>query len=164
MTLYDLVASPLGTLLLTSDGDALTGVYFEGHRRGPTVGPAWRREPAVLAAAADQLAAHLEGDLAVVDVPLAPVGTRWQHAVWARLRDVPRGETTTYGTLAAELGAPTAARAVASAVARNPISIIVPCHRVVGANGALTGYAGGVERKRWLLEREGWAPVALALA
>jgi methylated-DNA-[protein]-cysteine S-methyltransferase len=172
-TLYARHPSPMGLLLLVGEqapggGTFLTGCYFPGHRRGPAVDPAWREDPAAFAA----IGAAMDAALAVTPVPgetpaegPAPVpvafrgGSPFQLRVWEELRTIPRGATMTYGELAARLGMPGAARAVGSAVARNPISIVVPCHRVVGADGSLTGYAGGVERKRALLAMEG-APAA----
>jgi methylated-DNA-[protein]-cysteine S-methyltransferase len=165
-TLYAIHPSPLGDLLLIGEraphgGTLLTGCYLPEHRRGPAVDPAWTENPAAFAAAAAALDAHLAGDPAAPDVPLAfRGGTEFQRRVWQALRTIPWGATVTYGELAARLGRPGAARAVGAAVARNPLSIVVPCHRVVGAHGALTGYAGGVERKRALLAIEAAPGVA----
>jgi methylated-DNA-[protein]-cysteine S-methyltransferase len=163
-------SSPIGLLLLLGErtpdgGTVLTGCYFPGHRRGPAVDPAWDEDPAAFSAIAAALDAALAatpdvtcptdpGALAEIPVTFRH-GTPFQRRVWEELRAIPRGETVTYGELATRLGMPGAARAVGSAVARNPISIVVPCHRVVGADGSLTGYAGGVERKRALLALEG---------
>ena len=154
-------ASPLGSLLLIGErvpaGDTvLTGCYFPGHRRGPHVDPAWIEDPKAFAAIGAALDTMLAGAPVSEAIPLAVRGgTPFQRRVWQELRAIPRGETRTYGELAIRLGMPGAARAVGGAVARNPISIVVPCHRVVGADGSLTGYAGGVERKRALLAIEG---------
>lgn len=153
--------SPLGSLLLVGergpDGSTvLTGCYLPGHRRGPAVDPAWTEDPAAFEAIAAAIDARLTGTADGPPVPLAfRGGTAFQRRVWEALRSIPRGTTVTYGELAARLGMPGAARAVGAAVGRNPISIVVPCHRVVGSNGSLTGYAGGVDRKRTLLELEG---------
>lgn len=156
--------SALGNLLLVgesaTDGTTvLTGCYLPGHRRGPSVDPAWREDPAAFTAITAALDAHLGGDAtATRGIPVAfRAGTPFQRRAWDALRTIPAGTTVTYGELAARLGRPGAARAVGSAVARNPISIVVPCHRVVGADGSLTGYAGGVEAKRRLLALEGAA-------
>ena len=160
-TLYAHHPSPLGSLLLVGEqapdgGTVLTGSYFPDHRRGPALDPAWREDPAAFAAIAAALDADLAGSPQPAAIPVAfRSGTAFQRRVWEELRSIPRGETVTYGELAVCLGMPGAARAVGAAVARNPISIVVPCHRVVGAEGSLTGYAGGVERKRALLALEG---------
>ncbi|MET4158471.1 methylated-DNA--[protein]-cysteine S-methyltransferase [Agromyces sp. PvR057] len=156
----------LGDLLVVVDGDALAGITFEGH---------WHPLPAEtlgveVDAASDpvvtrfgvELAEYLAGARTGFDLPLAPTGDEFQHAVWAMLREIPYGGTVTYGELAARLGDRNLARRVGNAVGRNPLSIVVPCHRVVGAGGSLTGYAGGLERKRMLLELEGAPVVAQA--
>jgi methylated-DNA-[protein]-cysteine S-methyltransferase len=163
MTTYSLTPSPVGELMLVGDGERLRGLYMEEHRRGPLVDPAWRRDDGAFAAARAQLAEYFAGERRAFDLDLDPVGTEWQLRVWDALRRIPYGETASYGELAASVCTPAAARAVGAANARNPISIVVPCHRVVGASGLLTGYAGGVERKRWLLDHERGA-LALALA
>lgn len=114
----------------------------------------WVAESKPFTEAARQLAAYFAGELREFDLPLAPAGTPWQLRVWRALTTIPYGETAGYGQLAGELGKPTASRAVGTANGRNPISVIVPCHRVIGANGSLTGYAGGLERKEYLLTLE----------
>ena len=149
MPRYDSIDSPLGPLLLTGDGHALTGLHMDGRPRAD-----WRRDRAAFAAAAEQLEAYFAGRLTEFDLPLAPRGTPFQLAVWQALREIRYGTTISYGELAARLGRPHAGRAVGAANARNPIGVIVPCHRVIGARGALTGYGGGLERKRRLLELE----------
>jgi methylated-DNA-[protein]-cysteine S-methyltransferase len=160
-TLYAHHPSPLGPLLLVGEPDGagstvLVGCYLPGHRRGPAVDPAWREDPAAFAGIAAAIDAELAGARPSRSARIAyRGGSPFQQAVWDALRAIPRGTTVSYGELAARLGRPGAARAVGAAVARNPISILVPCHRVVGAGGSLTGYAGGIERKRALLEREG---------
>lgn len=156
-TLHSRIESPLGTLLVTSDGDALTSVRFSEHAHAPQLAADSRRDDAAaaLAEAARQLAAYFGGELRRFALPLAPHGSEFQRKVWAALAELPFGATATYGALARRLGQPHHARAVGHANARNPLSIVVPCHRVIGASGALTGYAGGVERKRWLLTHEG---------
>jgi len=160
-TLYAHHPSPLGPLLLlgerTPDGGmVLTGCYLPEHRRGPAVDPSWQEDAAAFAEIGAALDAELAGKPPRRTIPVAlRGGTPFQRRVWDELRTIPRGSTATYAELAARIGRPGAARAVGSAVARNPVSIVVPCHRVVGADGSLTGYAGGVERKRVLLAMEG---------
>ncbi len=143
-------------LLLTSDGVSLTGVYMSGQANAPVVGPAWIRsddsEP--FAEARRQLAAYFRGDIRAFNLPLNLRGTEFQKRVWAELAAIPYGETSGYGELARRLGNPNAARAVGFANSRNPIGIIIPCHRVIGASGSLTGYAGGLSRKEALLKLE----------
>lgn len=161
MIRFDLMDSPVGTLLLVAEadalGDALRGVYFEPHRHGPASTDGWRRAEAgdpVLGRAREQLAAYFDGRSLAFDLPLGARGTPFQQRVWAALRTIPYGETLSYGALARRVGSPNASRAVGAANGRNPLSIVVPCHRVIGASGALTGFGGGMERKRWLLEHE----------
>ncbi|GLZ44415.1 methylated-DNA--protein-cysteine methyltransferase [Actinomycetospora sp. NBRC 106375] len=153
-TSHTVTASPLGPLTLRADDGVLSGLYMTDHRHGPaaeTLGP---RDDDGLPAVREQLAAYFAGDLKDFDLPLALRGTAFQERVWAALREIPYGATSTYGELAASIGAPSASRAVGLANGRNPISIVVPCHRVVGSTGALTGYGGGTERKRALLDLE----------
>jgi methylated-DNA-[protein]-cysteine S-methyltransferase len=149
---YTVTPSPIGDLVVVGDGEAVTGIHFAA-RTAPR--PAWRRDPAPVAAAVDQLAAYFAGARRDFDLWLAPEGTAFQRRVWAALAGIPYGETTTYGKLAAEIGHPGSARAVGAANGANPIAIVVPCHRVVGADGTLTGYAGGLDAKRTLLALEG---------
>jgi len=149
--------SPLGTLLLTADGGALTGLWM--NRAAPADGfPA--ADNSTLLAAAGWLDDYFRGEICSVTFPLAPAGSDFQQRVWKRLLDIPYGETVTYGDIAREMEAETgrrmSAQAVGGAVGRNPISILIPCHRVVGARGSLTGYAGGLDNKIWLLRHEGW--------
>ena len=148
--IYATVDSPIGELLLSGDGTALTGLWMEPHSPRPE----WRHDPAGLAESAAQLAAYFAGERTDFDLPLAPPGTEFQQRVWRLLLEIPYGETTTYGALAQRLGNPRTVRAVGLANGRNPISIVVPCHRVIGANGTLVGYGGGLERKRTLLAHE----------
>jgi methylated-DNA-[protein]-cysteine S-methyltransferase len=155
MTYYDSVESPIGQLLLTSDGESLTGIYMENHKGGPSIGAGWRQDAARFVSVRQQLADYFEGRRERFDLKLAfSGGTDFQRAIWAELLEIPFGRTVSYGHLARKVGAPKASRAVGSAVGRNPISVVVPCHRVVGSGGAITGYAGGVARKRRLLELE----------
>lgn len=147
---HTVVDSPVGPLTLVEAGGAVVGLRMEA-QRPVEVGD---RDDAVLPSLREQLGRYFDGTLTDFDVPLAGVGTPFQQAVWAALRTIPYGETRTYGELAAALGNPGASRAVGLANGRNPIGIVVPCHRVVGSDGSLTGYAGGVQRKRWLLDHE----------
>lgn len=153
-TLYDTADSPLGPLLLASDGEVLTGVFLENHRHGPTVDASWTRDAAPFRAVREQLEAYFAGDLHTFSVPTNATGTPFQQSVWAALADIPYGATESYGALARRLGDAGAVRAVGAANGRNPLSIVVPCHRVVGADGSLTGYGGGIENKRRLLALE----------
>jgi methylated-DNA-[protein]-cysteine S-methyltransferase len=155
-----LYASPVGTLTLVSDGAALAGLYFENHKRGGAPADAKPGNDQIIDRARRALDAYFNTGARSFDLPLAPRGTPFQQRVWRALSQIPYGETVSYGALARSIGAPAAVRAVGAAVGRNPLSIIVPCHRVVGADGALTGFAGGVERKRQLLAQEGRAHAA----
>ena len=156
--------SPLGDLLYVADGDALVGVYFPCHWYPPKASAIGAEVDAaadpMIGVAVRQMDEYLSGERREFDLPLAPVGDEFSQRVWARLREIPYGETTTYGTIASELGRPQLAQRVGQAVGHNPISIVVPCHRVVGADGSLTGFAGGLERKRRLLELEEPASVS----
>lgn len=158
--------TPLGDLLVVADGEALAGIYFPGHWHPPSVETIGievdARDDRLFTRLGAELAEYLDGRRTDFDLPLAPTGDEFQHAVWAMLREIPSGSTTSYGELAARLGDRNLARRVGNAVGRNPLSILVPCHRVVGADGSLTGYAGGLERKRFLLELEGAPVVAQA--
>lgn len=159
-TYYTTVDSPLGELTLHGDGEALGGVLTPAKDGVPRTAPEnWVADAKPFAEVERQLTAYFEGELREFDLPLAPAGTAWQLRVWQALTTVPYGKTAGYGQLAEELGRPTASRAVGMANGRNPISIIVPCHRVIGANGSLTGYAGGLERKEYLLTLERGRPV-----
>jgi len=149
------VDTPLGRLGLEAEGGALVAIRFAAPGERACPAPERGPEAAVLREAASQLAQFFEGRRASLDLPMAPRGTPFQRAVWAAVAAIPAGETRTYGELAAALGRPRAARAVGAANGANPLALAVPCHRVVGANGALTGYAWGLEKKRWLLEHEG---------
>jgi len=151
---YSTIASPIGNLLFTWEDDALTGVYMESHKGGPTPTEQWRRDDTGMAAVREQLAAYFAGSRQRFALPLLLRGTEFQRRVWDALLAIPFGTITTYAEIAQGIGATKAVRAVGTAVGRNPISIIVPCHRVIGSNGSLTGYAGGLDRKRWLLGHE----------
>jgi methylated-DNA-[protein]-cysteine S-methyltransferase len=147
--------SPIGPLSLASNGAGLTHLIFDGAREPSGV------EDEVLAAARRQLDDYFAGKRNGFDLPLDPAGTDFQRRVWMALRDIPFGQTVAYANIAARIGAPKAMRAVGAANGRNPIAIIVPCHRVIGANGTLTGFAGGLPRKQFLLQLErGQRPLA----
>lgn len=158
MRLYtDCVSSPIGPLQLLSDGELLRGLYMAEHRGGPTPIDLMncRRDGAPFADVKRELEAYFAGTLVEFTTPFSPpAGTPFQRAVWTALSDIPFGATVTYREIARRVGRPTAMRAVGAANGRNPISIIVPCHRVIGAGGSLTGYGGGLDRKQWLLEHE----------
>lgn len=154
------IRSPLGPMLLAASPAGLAGVWFTDQRHLPPAEliRSWRPEPThpVLIAAADQLAAYFHGKSTHFHLPLdLSAGTLFQQAVWRALMQIPAGGTLSYGDLARQIGKPAAVRAVGAAVGRNPLSIVVPCHRVLGAGGALTGYAGGLHRKTALLQLEG---------
>ncbi|MGI8948492.1 MAG: methylated-DNA--[protein]-cysteine S-methyltransferase [Ornithinimicrobium sp.] len=154
-----IVDSPVDELTLVGDDIALHAVYFAEHRHAPVrdrLGAPVRRgeAPGVLTAAADQLAEYFAGERTDFELPLAPAGTTFQRRVWDGLHAIPYGRTRSYGELATALGVTGAARAVGMANGRNPLSIVVPCHRVIGADGSLSGYGGGVQRKQALLDLE----------
>jgi methylated-DNA-[protein]-cysteine S-methyltransferase len=146
--------SPVGTLTLVAAGGALTGLYMDLQRHRPRQETFGVPDPTPFAEMIKQLDEYFAARRTDFDLPITFVGTPFQRTVWAALREIPYGETMSYGQLAARIGRPTAARAVGLANGRNPIGIIVPCHRVVGISGDLTGYGGGLERKRYLLEHE----------
>ena len=147
--------SPLGEIVLTATPAGLSGVYFRGQRWFPNDLGSGRREAAPFTAAQTWLRAYFAGAFPRYDAPLDPHGTDFQRAVWQELQNIPAGCTRTYGEIARAVGRPQAGRAVGAAIGRNPLSLIIPCHRVVGQNGSLTGYAGGLERKEFLLRLEG---------
>jgi methylated-DNA-[protein]-cysteine S-methyltransferase len=148
--------SPIGRLLLTTDGTALTGLYMEISRKAQST-QGWVEDGTVgpLAETVRQLTEYFAGTRREFNLPLRLEGTAFQKRVWRELTEIPYGETWSYGQLAKRINKPSASRAVGLANGRNPISILVPCHRVIGANGSLTGYGGGLERKQWLLAHEG---------
>ncbi len=148
--------SPVGPLLLMSDGTALTGLHTDRDKHRPMPRGDWVRDAAIepFGRTCTQLQAYFAGRLVEFDLPLAPRGTAFQMIVWRELRRIAYGETISYAELARRIGRPTAARAVGHSNARNPISIVIPCHRVIGADNSLTGYAGGLDRKRLLLQHE----------
>jgi len=154
------IASPLGPVLLAASPSGLAGVWFTDQRHLPPTEliQSWREEPThrVLVAAAEQLSAYFRGARTYFELPLdLSAGTPFQQAVWQTLLQIPAGGSRSYGDLARQINKPAAVRAVGAAVGRNPISIVVPCHRVLGAGGTLTGYAGGLHRKTALLQLEG---------
>ena len=152
------VATPLGVFLVAERDGALKGGWFEGQKYFPRISPEadWRKaDTALLREAGRQLAAYFAGELTRMALPLAPEGTAFQRQVWRALCDVRYGQTTTYAALARAIGRPGAFHPVGAAVGRNPMSLFVPCHRALGSDGSLTGYAGGLARKRWLLDHEG---------
>jgi methylated-DNA-[protein]-cysteine S-methyltransferase len=151
---YTHVDSPIGRLLLVGRPGVLTGLYVADHERGPVPEPTWTEDAGPFAAVVAQLGEYFHGRRTEFDVALAPSGTPFQLAVWAALQEIPFGETVGYGELAGRIGRPNASRAVGAANGRNPISILVPCHRVIGADGSLTGYGWGTARKSWLLDHE----------
>ena len=152
--LYCDMNSPLGTLRLIGDGSVLTGILMEGEKHPPAGSADARFDEAPFQSAREQLAAYFAGELREFDLPIEAAGTPFQRRVWRALLDIPYGDTESYGGLARRIGNPNACRAVGLANGRNPIPIIVPCHRVIGSDGSLTGYGGGIERKRWLLAHE----------
>lgn len=154
---FTVLASPVGDLTITGDRDGrVTGIWFDDGPvdPGPDRTAGLERDDVALAAAVTQLREYFAGDRTEFDLPLATSGTSFQQAVWTQLATIPYGETRSYGELAAAVGAPGSARAVGLANGSNPIPIVVPCHRVIGANGSLTGYGGGMDRKRILLDLE----------
>lgn len=154
------VESPIGELTLVAADGVLSGLYFPGHWYPPGRDALGARSEGGFEQAERELGEYFTGERTDFDLATTSSGDEFQRRVWELIDRIPYGETTTYGEMAAELGDPTLARRVGGAVGRNPLSIVVPCHRVVGKDGKLTGYAGGLERKRFLLELE--APAAMA--
>jgi methylated-DNA-[protein]-cysteine S-methyltransferase len=161
MNVFCYVDSPIGRLMLTADGTALTGLYMNLYRNKPSklpgLGDDWIQNATIdpLPAAARQLKEYFAGKRREFDLPLRMEGTEFQQRVWRELTKIPFGETRSYGQLAKRLNNPNGSRAVGLANGRNPIAVIVPCHRVIGADGSLTGFGGGLDRKEWLLTHEG---------
>ncbi|SHM17132.1 methylated-DNA--[protein]-cysteine S-methyltransferase [Streptomyces yunnanensis] len=168
MTLYATLDSPLGELLLVGErsatapgGTALASLSVPGQKRGAVVQDDWTHDPAAFAGIARQLRAYFDGAQQPFAVECVPRGTDFQQRVWAALEAIPYGTTTTYGAIAAAIGASRGAvRAIGTAIGANPLLVVRPCHRVIGADGSLTGYAGGLARKQLLLGLEGAAPEA----
>jgi methylated-DNA-[protein]-cysteine S-methyltransferase len=160
---YTLIESPLGALLVARDDEGITTLLLPTGRHRAEPSPDWERDDAAFDDVRAQLAEYFGGTRTDFDLPLHMIGTPFQRRVWAALQQIPCGETTSYGVLAQRLGVPGAARAVGLANGQNPVSIIVPCHRVIGANGSLTGYGGGLDAKRWLLAHESQAAALFPL-
>lgn len=157
MTTYYLqFDSPLGPLLLSSNGDAITRVQFAGQKHEQAIAAEWLEKPKdrLLLRAKKQLEEYFAGKRRSFDLPLAPRGTLFQTRVWNALLEIDYGNTASYRDVSVRIGSPAATRAIGAAVGRNPIGIVIPCHRVVGSDGSLTGYAGGLDRKRQLLALE----------
>jgi methylated-DNA-[protein]-cysteine S-methyltransferase len=148
------VDSPVGPLTLVCSDGVLSGLYLHEQRHRPAQDTFGTRDGRGFAQVVEQLAGYFRGELTAFDLPLRMTGSPFQQRVWAELRRVPYGQTRSYGQLALTIGSPTASRAVGLANGRNPISIIVPCHRIVGSTGRLTGYGGGLQRKQQLLDHE----------
>lgn len=164
MTSYLRFETPLGPMVAIAADGALAAVDFTNARYARPVAPEWREDPRspLLAACARQLGEYFAGRRHAFELSLAPAGTPFQRRVWSEISRIPYGETVSYAELASRAGAPGAARAAGAATGRNPLAIVVPCHRVIGTRGALTGYAGGVDRKARLLALEGAAERAAA--
>jgi methylated-DNA-[protein]-cysteine S-methyltransferase len=151
---YDVLPTPIGRLIVASDGSAISGVWMANADPSDEHWEERRGMDALLSEARDELAAYFEGRLQTFTVPLAPNGTEFQRRVWSALTEIPFGSTISYAELARRVKNTAAVRAVGAANGRNPIPIIVPCHRVIGSDGSLTGFGGGLDRKRWLLHHE----------
>ncbi len=163
MSYYDTIESPAGAVYIGGSDEGIHRIYFVGdvdeearflERLERDSGSVPHEDPAATRAAVEELRAYFAGDRFEFEMPLAPKGTPFQQRVWLALREIPYGKTTSYGAIAKQIGRPTGSRAVGMANGRNPISIVVPCHRVIGSTGALTGYGGGLYRKEWLLAME----------
>ena len=154
-TTHTTIDTPLGELTLVAENGSLSGVYFPGHWTRPDRATFGERSDDGFEEVERQLSEYFAGDRTSFDLPTSATGDAFQRRVWAAIAEIPYGRTTTYGKIARQLGDPALAREVGAAVARNPLSVIVPCHRVVGRDGKLTGYAGGLRRKQFLLELEG---------
>ena len=160
--IYTTMDSPIGELLLLGDGEALHGLDMQAGRNPLAIQPRWRRDDDAFADVRDQLEEYFGGRRTSFDIPMHLEGTAFQRTVWHALTEIPYGETISYGELARRIGRPDRARAVGTANGQNPIAVIVPCHRVIGADGKLVGYGGGLENKRLLLDLEaGAAQLAL---
>jgi methylated-DNA-[protein]-cysteine S-methyltransferase len=151
---YTTIDSPIGALLVARDGEGITALLLPEGRRPARPAPDWQRDDAAFDDVRTQLDEYFAGARTTFDLPLHMIGNAFQRRVWEALLDIPCGETRSYGAVANAIGAPGAARAVGAANGQNPIALIVPCHRVIGADGSLTGYGGGLPTKRWLLDHE----------
>lgn len=154
MTYYTIFTTPAGEMLLLSDGEAITGMHWTVFRRAPKVSAEWTENREVFGDAIAQLDEYFAGERKVFDLPIKLAGTPFQQSVWSELLKIPFGAQSTYQTIARTIGKPNAVRAVGTAVGSNPISIVVPCHRVLATSGKLGGYAGGLDGKRTLLRAE----------
>ncbi|MCW5600830.1 methylated-DNA--[protein]-cysteine S-methyltransferase [Nitrosomonas sp.] len=154
MNYYTIMESPIDPLLLTSDGEHLTGLYMDVHNYLPHMKETWVHDPSRFTETISQLKAYFAKELHQFDLPLKATGTAFQEKVWQLLTTISYGETVSYKSIAERIQSPKAVRAVGLANGKNPISIIIPCHRVIGANGKLVGYGGGLPRKQWLLAHE----------
>ncbi|MEA5124818.1 methylated-DNA--[protein]-cysteine S-methyltransferase [Xanthomonas floridensis] len=163
---YDLFPSPIGTLTVAADQAGVRHILFAQNRYDAAGRARWVHDPdaALVREAREQLLDYLYGGRRRFDLPLAPVGTPFQLEVWHTLAQIPFGQTWSYAQLAQAVGRPAASRAVGAANGRNPLPIVLPCHRVIGANGALTGFGGGLPTKQALLQLEGWSPQPIARA
>jgi methylated-DNA-[protein]-cysteine S-methyltransferase len=150
--------SPIGPLALTSRDGFITGLYMQDQNHAPAGTDGWLADPSPFEQAREQVLAYFSGELTQFDLPLRLDGTAFQRRVWEGLGAIPYGQTISYGELARRIGNPKACRAVGLASGRNPVAVIVPCHRLIGADGTLTGFGGGLDRKRWLLEHEAAHP------
>ena len=160
--IYTTVDSPIGELLLLGEGDVLHGLYMQDGRKPIRVRPTWQRDDAAFPEVRRQLAEYFAGERTSFDLEMHLEGSGFQRTVWHALTEIPYGETISYGELARRIGQPDLARAVGTANGQNPIAVIVPCHRVIGSDGKLVGYGGGLENKRLLLDLEqGTVPLAL---
>ena len=151
---YEYLDSPIGRLLLVADAGGLHHIDFQRHDQGARLRPDWQRSRRFLGAAIEQLQAYFAGERLAFDLPLRASGTDFRRRVWSELVRIPYGETISYGDLARRVGDAGASRAVGAANGANPLPIVVPCHRVIGANGKLTGFGGGLPIKQWLLDHE----------
>ncbi len=154
MISYSQYQSPSGSIILTQEDKLLTGLWFDGEKHSSTIAPTWKRDESAFKAIHQQLDAYFAGKLQKFNIPLKFSGTSFQECVWRALEKIPYGQTRSYAQIASSIGNAKAMRAVGTANGRNPISIIVPCHRVIGADGSLTGYGGGLKVKAWLLNHE----------
>jgi methylated-DNA-[protein]-cysteine S-methyltransferase len=154
MTSTTTIDSPIGPLTLIADDGVLTGLTMADQRHAPAVDTAWKEDRRLFGDVIDQLEAYFAGSLTTFSVAMRPEGTEFQRAVWQALTTVPYAVTASYGDIARQVGRPNAFRAVGQANGRNPIAVIIPCHRVIGSSGDLTGYGGGMARKVWLLDHE----------
>jgi methylated-DNA-[protein]-cysteine S-methyltransferase len=160
--IYTTVESPIGELLLLGDGEVLRGLYMQAGRRPIRIRPAWERDASAFPEAREQLAQYFAGERTSFDLPMQLDGSVFQRTVWHALTEIPYGQTISYGELARRIDRPDLARAVGTANGQNPIAVVVPCHRVIGSDGKLVGYGGGLENKRLLLDLEqGTVPLAL---